>query len=112
VSRRLARKHYGSPCQQLFEEGVHDEGDAIISEYTGEKMATHQMDWMVAKGSELPVLEPKSFTITLRALFHEDEERTVHATLVGSYEDEQPRKFLSKGERARRFSEADLLSPR
>ncbi|PYI36946.1 actin-like ATPase domain-containing protein [Aspergillus indologenus CBS 114.80] len=49
---RRCRRHYGFKMSMLFEEGVDDESDAYIDEWTGLKYTARFMKWMISKGGE------------------------------------------------------------
>jgi hypothetical protein len=97
VAMRLSRKHFGTPVSTLYNPAVHSEADLRVDEYTGRRMASGQMIWLVDKRARLPEDNPKTMTIEVSAHFSLDEEREVGAILCGCSEDIAPTRFVHNG---------------
>ncbi|KAK6828704.1 hypothetical protein RU639_003752 [Aspergillus parasiticus] len=49
---KRCRRHYGFEWGISFRDGIDDEADSFIHSYTGEKMVSGIMKWMIAKGEK------------------------------------------------------------
>jgi hypothetical protein len=93
IAVRLARRYYGTPVSIVFEEGVHDQEDAYIDDFTKKKYAKGQMRWMIDKGERLPEDTPKRVSIECCCTFKRTEDREFGAVLVGCDSDQPPPRY-------------------
>ncbi|KAF2245898.1 hypothetical protein BU26DRAFT_552916 [Trematosphaeria pertusa] len=93
VFLRKCRRHYGTPCSQLFDDEEHDEQDAYRDQYDGRKMARGQMNWLINKGDALLSRQPLHAHIDVHTEFWLDEAKIFTALLTACDDDVPPKRF-------------------
>lgn len=56
VDKRKCRRHYGTELLKHFDPMIHDEVDAMVSTFSGLKMARNQISWIINRVWEPPDL--------------------------------------------------------
>lgn len=90
VEYRKCRRHYGTSCSSSFVQGRHREADAYIDEYTGEKRANNQMNWIFAKGQDLSTSNASHGFVTMSALFWPTEKHALALEFFAADVDKAP----------------------
>ncbi|PSN60997.1 Hsp70 family protein [Corynespora cassiicola Philippines] len=90
VLMRKCRRHYGTPCSRPFVHEIHSEADSYISEYSGLKFATNQMQWLIKKGSDLHTSKETHAVTSLEIQFWLQEKRDVCMSLFACNQNDAP----------------------
>ncbi|KAL8366624.1 hypothetical protein RB595_010473 [Gaeumannomyces hyphopodioides] len=90
VAVRLSRGFFGAVVNQKFDESKHSELSAYISPYSGLKMASSQMRWLLNKAERLPQSNPKVIKIAVTLPFFTREQARTCAKLMICTKDSAP----------------------
>ncbi|EPS43230.1 hypothetical protein H072_2762 [Dactylellina haptotyla CBS 200.50] len=86
VDKRRCRRHYGTELLKHFDPMVHSEVDAMISTFSGLKMAKNQISWIINRGDNTD--SNKRFRLSCVTSFNRGE-KLIHTTqLVACDSDE------------------------
>ncbi|KAF3034581.1 hypothetical protein E8E12_002063 [Didymella heteroderae] len=97
VAKRKNRRHYGTSVSRLFVRGVHQEKDAYVSKFTGEKKARNQMNWLLKMGQDLPTSGPAHVKLTMHTRFWPGEARQSTLRLDASNRARAPKRSVDTG---------------
>ncbi|KAH4005899.1 hypothetical protein HBI56_097520 [Parastagonospora nodorum] len=97
VANRKCRRYYGTPKASPFDASKHREIDAHRNPHTGNKMANHQMEWLLKKGQTLSTSKPAHAKCTLNLHFWPSEKRETTLNLLASNETKAPQLSVDKG---------------
>ncbi|RAR06959.1 hsp70 family protein [Stemphylium lycopersici] len=96
IKNRKCRRYYGTACSFQFIVCKHRETDSYRCEFTGQKYANHQMQWLLKKGQDLSSMS-KSHTYTeLSACFWPHSPRSITLDLLASNADVAPNRSVDK----------------
>ncbi|KAF3929591.1 hypothetical protein ABW19_dt0208497 [Dactylella cylindrospora] len=94
VDKRRCRRHYGTELLKHFDPMVHSEVDAMISTFSGLKMAKNQISWIINRGDNTD--SNKRFRLSCVTSFHRGD-KLIHTTqLVACDSDEPPSNLRDK----------------
>ncbi|KAF3913237.1 hypothetical protein AA313_de0208395 [Arthrobotrys entomopaga] len=95
VDKRRCRRHYGTELLKHFDPMMHSEVDAMISTFSGLKMAKNQISWIINRGDNTD--SNKRFRLSCVTSFNRGE-KLIHTTqLVACDSDEAPMNLRDKG---------------
>lgn len=93
VLSRIARRHYGVACSQVFNAAIHSQRDKYWDPIGGEYRADHQTIWHIKKGGTLLSGEPIMVDMTWQQEPDDTEMPRGSLTLIVSDEEEAPKRF-------------------
>lgn len=94
VDKRRCRRHYGTELLKHFDPVIHSELDAMISTFSGLKMAKNQISWIINRGDNTD--SNKRFRLSCVTSFNRGE-KLIHTTqLVACDSDEAPANLRDK----------------
>ncbi|KAK6353138.1 hypothetical protein TWF696_005128 [Orbilia brochopaga] len=94
VDKRRCRRHYGTELLKHFDPAIHSEVDAMISTFSGLKMAKNQISWIIRRGDNTD--SNKRFRLSCVTSFHRGE-KLIHTTqLVACDSDDAPTNLRDK----------------
>jgi hypothetical protein len=92
VKYRKCRRSYGTDSGHHFRAGKHHEYESYVSDFTGEKLALGQMDWIVKKGEDLATRKDAHAKLEHTLDFWPKSRRTTSVGLYASEEDNPPQR--------------------
>lgn len=93
TSTGACRRHYGVSTSQPFSSFKHDESDAYIDPFDGEKKAGKQMTWLIRKGDPISSTEPKVAAMEICRKFGRGDSRVFKSTIVACEDSYAPERM-------------------
>ncbi|KLU92190.1 hypothetical protein MAPG_11136 [Magnaporthiopsis poae ATCC 64411] len=90
VAVRLSRAFFGAPLNARFDPSKHSPLCSYICPFTGQKMASGQMSWLLNKSERLPESDPKVIKLAACVRFFTTQQARASARLVTCGEDVAP----------------------
>ncbi|KAJ8113126.1 hypothetical protein OPT61_g4676 [Boeremia exigua] len=97
VTNRKCRRHYGTSCNQVFDQKEHREIDSYMCPFDGTKRASDQMKWLLKRGDNLATSKSSHANSFFRYDFWPAEKRECDLTLYSSDEAKAPKRLEHKG---------------
>lgn len=93
VYMRKCRRYYGVSVSEPFSSFKHQERDAYIDAFDGEKKAKGQMNWLLKKGDALLSNQPKDASIEICRKFGLRDPRVFRTNLLVLDDDSAPQRY-------------------